>query len=145
VAIWPGACQSEGGDGAWSCRNDNPLPSGPQELDCAARRSELLFRQGLTSNRAGFVRTLDRWTGDHQIPELQKGSRGYDPDTYCYAGKEHPELEGENELLVTYVCNTLKSQKLVKELGIYFPRIVRMNMSIRTAGQKYPRLATAGY
>jgi hypothetical protein len=72
----------------------------------------------------------------YEIPELQKGSRVYDPDTYCYAGKEHPEFEGQNELLFTYVCNTLKPQKLVKELNIYFPRIVRMNMPIRAAEPK---------
>jgi hypothetical protein len=71
----------------------------------------------------------------YQIPELQKGSRGYDPDTYCYAGKEHPEFEGENELLFTYVCNTLKPQKLVKELNIYFPQVVRMKMPIQSGGQ----------
>jgi hypothetical protein len=74
----------------------------------------------------------------YEIPELQKGSRGYDPDTYCYAGKEHPEFEGKDELLFTYVCNTLKPQKLVKELNIYFPRIVRMKTPIRAAGPKKP-------
>ena len=71
----------------------------------------------------------------YQIPELQKGSREYDPDTYCYAGKEHPEFEGENELLFTYVCNTLKPQKLVKELNIYFPQVVRMKMPIQSGGK----------
>ena len=72
----------------------------------------------------------------YQIPELRKDSPEYDLDTYCYAGKEHPEFEGANELLFTYVCNTLKPQKLVKELNIYFPRIVRMRMPIQTAGPK---------
>lgn len=72
----------------------------------------------------------------YQIPELQKNSPEYDPDTYCYAGKEHPEFEAEGELLFTYVCNTLKPQKLVKELNIYFPRTVRMKMPIQPTEQK---------
>lgn len=72
----------------------------------------------------------------YQIPELQKDSRGYDPDTYCYAGKEHPEFEGENELLFTYVCNTLKPQKLVEELNIYFPQVVRMKMPIQSGDKR---------
>ena len=72
----------------------------------------------------------------YQIPELQKSSPGYDPDTYCYAGKEHPEFEGKDELVFTYVCNTMKPQKLVKELNIYFPKIVRMKMPVTENGQK---------
>jgi hypothetical protein len=66
----------------------------------------------------------------YQIPELQKDSPGYDPDTYCYAGKEHPEFEGKDQLVFTYVCNTMKPQKLVQELNIYFPKVVRMKMPV---------------
>jgi hypothetical protein len=66
----------------------------------------------------------------YEIPELQKDSPGYDPDTYCYAGKEHPEFEGKDRLVFTYVCNTMKPQKLVKELNIYFPKVVRMKMPV---------------
>lgn len=79
------------------------------------------------------------WTdGDviYQIPELRKDSLEYDPDTYCYAGKEHPEFEGKDEIVFTYVCNTLKPEKLVKELNIYFPRTVRMKMPIEATAQK---------
>jgi hypothetical protein len=72
----------------------------------------------------------------YKIPEMQKDSSGYDADTFCYAGKEHPEFEDKGELVFTYVCNTLKPQKLVKELNIYFPKVVRMKMPITGKGQE---------
>jgi len=75
------------------------------------------------------------WTeGDviHQIPELQKNSPGYDTDTFCYAGKEHPEFEKPGELVFTYVCNTMKPKKLETIPGIYFPKVVRMPMPVAT-------------
>ncbi len=71
------------------------------------------------------------WTeGDiiYRIPELQKSNPDYDSDTFCYAGKEHPEFEKPGELLFTYVCNSMKAKKLEKEIGIYFPQVVRMPM-----------------
>ena len=63
----------------------------------------------------------------YRIPELQKSSPGYDPDTFCYAGKEHPELEKPGELVFTYVCNTMKPKKLEHE-DVYYPKVVRMPM-----------------
>jgi len=80
-----------------------------------------------------------RWTDGeviYQIPELQKDSTGYDPDTFCYAGKEHPEFEGKDEVVFTYVCNTLKPQKLAKELNIYFPKVVRIRIKMPAAGSR---------
>jgi hypothetical protein len=79
------------------------------------------------------------WTdGDviYHIPELQKTYAHYDSDTFCYAGKEHPEFEGKDELVFTYVCNTMKPGKLVKETNIYFPQVVRMKMPIPASGSK---------
>jgi len=64
----------------------------------------------------------------YRIPVLQKSDPKYDPDTFCYAGKEHPEFEQPGELLFTYVCNTMKPKKLLAETDIYFPQVVRMPM-----------------
>lgn len=69
----------------------------------------------------------------YKIPELQKGSQGYDPDTFCYAGKEHPEFEKPGELVFTYVCNTMKPKKLVDE-DVYYPKVVRMPMPAAATG-----------
>jgi hypothetical protein len=70
------------------------------------------------------------WTdGDviYHIPEMQKNSPEYDKDTFCYAGKEHPEFE-KGDLVFTYVCNTMNVKKLETEMGIYYPKVVRMKM-----------------
>ncbi|HTR25375.1 MAG TPA: DUF4185 domain-containing protein [Terriglobales bacterium] len=64
----------------------------------------------------------------YRIPILQKSDPKYDADTFCYAGKEHPEFEKSGELLFTYVCNTMKPKKLPAETNIYFPQVVRMPM-----------------
>jgi hypothetical protein len=64
----------------------------------------------------------------YRIPILQKSDPKYDTDTFCYAGKEHPEFEKSGELLFTYVCNTMKPSKLSAETNVYFPQVVRMPM-----------------
>lgn len=70
------------------------------------------------------------WSQGHVIytvPEMQPGTPGYDKNTFCYAGKEHPEFE-HGDLVFTYVCNTFAVPKLATNLNIYFPRAVRMPM-----------------
>ncbi|HEX6879540.1 MAG TPA: DUF4185 domain-containing protein [Terriglobales bacterium] len=71
------------------------------------------------------------WTsGDiiYQIPILQKSHAEYDKDTFCYAGKEHPEFEKPGQLLFTYVCNSMKPKKLETLLNVYLPQVVTMPM-----------------
>jgi hypothetical protein len=73
---------------------------------------------------------LGPWTqGEviYQVPEMQPQTPGYDKNTFCYAGKEHPEFE-QGDLLFTYVCNTFDVPALATNLSIYFPRAVRMAM-----------------
>ncbi len=65
----------------------------------------------------------------YRIPELQKSSKIYDKDTFCYAGKEHPEFRDKDSILITYACNTQSVPKLVTEPGIYFPQVVRIPLS----------------
>lgn len=60
----------------------------------------------------------------YRIPEMQKGEAGYDKDTFCYAGKEHPEFRRTGSLVITYVCNTMSVPKLTSNLHIYFPKAV---------------------
>lgn len=63
----------------------------------------------------------------YSVPEMDASAAGYDKDTFCYAGKEHPEFE-RGDLVFTYVCNTFAVPKLATNLNIYFPRTVRMAM-----------------
>ncbi|MGC2620237.1 MAG: DUF4185 domain-containing protein [Acidobacteriaceae bacterium] len=70
------------------------------------------------------------WSGGqviYSVLEMQPGTPGYDKDTFCYAGKEHPEFE-HGDLVFTYVCNTFSVPKLAANTNIYFPRVVRMPM-----------------
>ena len=63
----------------------------------------------------------------YTIPEMQKSYADYDKDTFCYAGKEHPEFE-KGDLVFTYVCNNMSPKKLETLKNIYFPQVVRMKM-----------------
>jgi hypothetical protein len=46
------------------------------------------------------------------------------PDLLIYAGKSHPMLRGA-EMAFTYVVNTTKEGRLLKEMTIYFPTMVK--------------------
>ncbi len=49
------------------------------------------------------------------------------PTYFCYAAKAHPELSiSQDELIVTYVCNSLDFWQLAKDARIYWPRFLRM-------------------
>lgn len=63
----------------------------------------------------------------YTVPEMTPGNSKYDKDTFCYAGKEHPEFE-HGDLVFTYACNTFAVPKLATELNIYFPQTIRMAM-----------------
>lgn len=64
------------------------------------------------------------WQTIHVIPEMLPTSPDYDPDTWCYAGKEHVEFSRPGNLLITYVCNSFKFKKLVSNMSIYRPQVV---------------------
>lgn len=63
----------------------------------------------------------------YRIPEMQPGPK-YDKSIFCYAGKEHPELESGTDLIFTYVCNTMDVPKLVTRRDIYAPQVVRQHI-----------------
>lgn len=70
------------------------------------------------------------WTSGrviYSIPEMLPGPK-HDKDTFCYAGKEHPELEQPGTVLFTYVCNTMNVPKLMSDTDIYFPKVVSLPM-----------------
>ena len=48
-------------------------------------------------------------------------------DTFCYAAKAHPELsQRDDELIISYVCNTTDPGLLVSDPGIYVPKFIRV-------------------
>lgn len=64
----------------------------------------------------------------YHIPEMLPGPKR-DKDTFCYAGKEHPEFETSGELDFTYVCNTMDVPKLAANHSIYYPHFIQVPMS----------------
>lgn len=64
------------------------------------------------------------WQPVYEFPEMSPKTEGHDPDTWCYAVKEHIEFATPNKLLVTYACNSFKFEKMVENLRIYRPQAV---------------------
>lgn len=78
-----------------------------------------------------IVRTAPDLTGPwtegeviYEIPEMQPGPKR-DKNVFCYAGKEHSELETGSDLLFTYACNTMDVSELPTHRDIYHPQVVR--------------------
>lgn len=45
------------------------------------------------------------------IPEVDPQSALYDPNNFCYAGKEHVEFSDDGKIVATYVCNSFEDVK----------------------------------
>jgi hypothetical protein len=70
----------------------------------------------------------------YRMPELADDyPPGRDPNTICYAAKEHPQLAAEGELLITYVCNLFTPdgedpmktlRRLLERMDLYRPQVV---------------------
>jgi hypothetical protein len=92
-----------------------------------------------------YARTAERlegpWTAPHPIfhmPELAPASRT-DPNTFCYAAKEHPQLAREGEIFITYVCNLFTPpgddaiaimQRLFVAMDLYRPVVVTLPVEV---------------
>ncbi|GAF93146.1 unnamed protein product, partial [marine sediment metagenome] len=50
---------------------------------------------------------------------------------FCYAAKGHPEISAGNELIITYVCNSMDFWQMVKDARIYWPRFLRIKFDVR--------------
>ncbi len=69
------------------------------------------------------------WTEEkivYECPESTPGSSAYDPDNFCYLGREHIQFyDSQNQaMLVTYDCNSTKFGKLVANMAVYSPRVI---------------------
>lgn len=76
-----------------------------------------------------ILRTAPNLTGPwsegeviYRMPEMQPGP-SHNKNVFCYAGKEHPELE-KSDLVFTYVCNTMDAPELVTRRDIYHPQVI---------------------
>jgi hypothetical protein len=92
-----------------------------------------------------WVRTAPRLEGPwserrslYHIPELAPSYLGgHDPNTGCYAAKEHPQFASGQRITFTYVCNLFTGrgqdpldilQRLLGDMGLYRPIPVTVDL-----------------
>lgn len=57
-------------------------------------------------------------------PEMQKTDSRFTPNVFCYAAKEHPELETGGNFSFTYACNSLHESEVFSDMRLYRPEVV---------------------
>jgi hypothetical protein len=60
---------------------------------------------------------------------MQKGNVDHTPNVFCYAAKEHPELESNGSFTFTYACNSTKVSEVLANSQLYHPVVVTMPMT----------------
>jgi hypothetical protein len=80
-----------------------------------------------------------------RVPELDPAyTGGHDPNTGCYAAKEHPQLGAGRRLTLTYVCNLFTGPgqdpneilgRLLVHMGLYRPIPVALDLPLERAGE----------
>jgi hypothetical protein len=58
-------------------------------------------------------------------PEMREGSPNHTPNLFCYAVKEHPEVEAAGQLVFTYACNSSVERDIIDDMSLYHPIMVR--------------------
>jgi hypothetical protein len=64
------------------------------------------------------------WTAPatlYSYPEMQTTNASYTANVFCYADKEHPELETANALVFTYACNSMQISEVMANPKLYHP------------------------
>lgn len=63
----------------------------------------------------------------YECPEQTPGSKTYDPDNFCYMGRDHSEFYNREtgELLITYDCN---GRKAAERMDIYSARVIKVSI-----------------
>lgn len=71
------------------------------------------------------------WTAPatlYSYPEMQVANPSYTPNVFCYADKEHPELETANALVFTYACNSMQESDVIANPKLYHPMPVTVTL-----------------
>lgn len=48
---------------------------------------------------------------------------------FCYSGKAHPQLAGDDELVLTYAANSFQFVEVINDAKLYWPRFVRIKLA----------------
>lgn len=57
----------------------------------------------------------------YTCPEMKR-----DKNLFCYAAKAHPHLANKNELVITYLVNSLDFWQVARDVTLYWPKCVRV-------------------
>ncbi len=89
---------------------------------------------GMLSNAAVYnvaSKLEGPWQGPRKLfgyPEMTKGDPRYTAHVFCYAAKEHPELESGNEMALTYACNSTQEPEILRDMRLYRPELVKRDL-----------------
>jgi hypothetical protein len=64
----------------------------------------------------------------YSYPEMQLSNPNYTPKVFCYAAKEHTELESAGQLVFTYVCNSTQTSDDTNNMNLYRPVVVQQSL-----------------
>jgi hypothetical protein len=66
----------------------------------------------------------------YSYPEMESGNSNYTPNVFCYAAKEHTELESASQLVFTYACNSTQASDVSNDMNLYRPVVVQQTLPI---------------
>ena len=64
----------------------------------------------------------------YSYPEMQSSNANYTPNVFCYAAKEHTELETVGQIFFTYACNSLQESDVTNNMSLYHPVVVTQTL-----------------
>jgi hypothetical protein len=82
-------------------------------------------------DNTAFYSVSSSMTGDwgsseilYSYPEMQPNNPNYTSNIFCYAAKEHAELEAAGQLFFTYACNSTQASDVTNNMNLYRPVVV---------------------
>jgi hypothetical protein len=130
------------GDQSWAAwpKNDTVLPADhaavltPGATEMSVRYHEATKQWiavypegGLVFKKANYALSdamTHGWQASKTLftyPEMAPTHPNYTTNVFCYAAKEHVELEREGQLFFTYACNSFKEDELFEKTKLYRP------------------------
>jgi hypothetical protein len=61
----------------------------------------------------------------YSYPEMEPGNPNYTANVFCYAAKEHTELEPAGQLVFTYACNSTQASDVTNNMNLYRPVVIQ--------------------
>jgi hypothetical protein len=95
----------------------------------AVMPANILEGRGLYSTAPAFEGPWSEPQTLYRYPEMQPGNANYTKNVFCYADKEHPELESSGSLVFTYACNSFVLNEVTTNPKLYYPMVVTMPMA----------------